>query len=213
MFHLSFLRFMYNVVVPPYNKSPTFNRDSILKTSLINVFAQPVADFEASEFTTDIYDPIINFHDLSTGNVNNWQWSFTPGTSTTQNPTHTFANEGVYPVTLIVKNNQGCSDTITKNITINPAYTFYAPNAFTPNFDGSNDNFLPKGAAWDLSTYNLWVFDRWGMQLYHTNDANAGWNGSKHGQILQEDVYVWKVELKDIFGAPHEYNGTVSIIR
>jgi gliding motility-associated-like protein len=188
-------------------------RDSILKNSLIDVFPQPVANFNASSFITDIYDPTVYFTDLSTGGVTNWNWSFQPGTSAAQNPSHTFLSEGTYPVTLIVKNANGCSDTITRDVIIKPVFTFYAPNAFSPNFDGSNDNFLPTGDAWDLATFNLWVFDRWGNQIYHSGDVSKGWDGSRRGEIVQEDVYVWKVELYDTFGAPHEYNGHVSLIK
>ncbi len=188
-------------------------RDSVLKNSLITVFSQPVAGFNASNFTPDIYDPTVTFYDVSQGGVTNWHWNFQPGTSTTQNPSHTFPAEGTYSVTLIVTNANGCADTITKEIIVKQVFTFYAPNAFTPNFDGTNDNFLPIGTAWDFSTYNLWVFDRWGMQLYHTSDANSGWNGSKRGEVLQEDVYVWKVELNDTFGKPHEYNGIISLVK
>jgi len=188
-------------------------RDSVLKNSLITVFPQPVANFNASAFITDIYDPTITFTDLSQGGVTDWHWSFQPGTSTSQNPIHTFPGEGTYSVTLSVTNANGCADTVTKEVIVKPVFTFYAPNGFTPNFDGMNDNFLPTGTAWDVSTYNLWVFDRWGMQLYHSSDANVGWNGSKHGEVLQEDVYVWKVELSDTFGTPHEYNGIISLLK
>jgi gliding motility-associated-like protein len=207
-----------------YNTSGNFNvyllgitqmgcRDSVLKNSLIDVFPQPVANFNASSLITDIYDPTVYFMDLSTGGVTNWNWFFQPGTSAAQNPSHTFLSEETYPVTLIVKNTSGCSDTITRDVIIKPVFTFYAPNAFTPNFDGTNDNFLPTGDAWDLTTFNLWVFDRWGNQIYHSIDVSKGWDGSKHGEIVQEDVYVWKVELYDKFGAPHEYNGHVSLIK
>jgi gliding motility-associated-like protein len=188
-------------------------RDSILKNSLITVFPQPVADFSASNFNPDIYDPTINFTDLSTGSVTNWNWSFQPGTSIAQNPTNTFLNEGTYPVTLIVKNTNGCADTITKDVVVKPVFTFYAPNAFTPDFDGMNDNFLPTGTAWDEKTFNLWVFDRWGNQILHSAEVTKGWDGKKHGEVVQEDVYVWKVELKDVFGTSHEYNGTLSLVK
>ncbi len=189
-------------------------RDSTLKNSLITVFPQPVADFNASDFETDIYSPTITFYDISQSNITNWQWNFQTGAnSTVQNPVYTFQSDGTYSVTLIVTNVNGCKDTIIKIITIKPVFTFYAPNAITPNFDETNDVFLPQGTAWDLETYNLWIFDRWGNKLFHSKDAYKGWDGTKRGEVLQEDVYVWKVELKDSFGRPYEFNGVVSIVR
>ena len=189
-------------------------KDSTVQNSLITVFPNPQADFNASTYQTDEYANSINFYDASQSNITGWQWNFSTGApSTVQNPTHVFAPAGTYPVTLIVTNAFGCMDTVVKNIIINPVFTFYAPNAFTPNFDNDNETFLPQGTAWDLATYNLWVFDRWGNQLYHSTKANMGWDGTKHGEVLQEDVYVWKVELNDIMGALHQYSGVVSIIK
>jgi gliding motility-associated-like protein len=187
-------------------------RDSVVKNNLITVFSQPVADFGASNFITDVYEPDITFYDLSTGNVNSWNWDFSSGTSSAQNPTYTFP-EGTYEVTLIVQNINGCSDTVTKEVKVNPVYSFYAPNAFTPNFDGNDDVFLPTGEAWDNTSFNLWVFDRWGNMIFHSGEVNKGWDGTRLGSPTQEDVYVWKVELSDIFGRPHEYNGTVSLVK
>ena len=77
-----------------------------------------------------------------------------------------------------------------------------------------NEVFKPTGTAWDLNTYNLWVFDRWGVQVFYTSDAYKGWNGTyQSDEIVQEDTYVWKVKLNDIFGKAHEYKGIVSIIK
>jgi len=191
-------------------------KDSLTITNLIHVFPQPHADFSASpSFVTDIYDNTIYFYDQSTGStITTWHWLFPYGvTSVFQNPVFTFEPEGTYPVTLIVINSNGCADTITKEVIIKPDYTFYAPNAFTPNSDGMNEFFRPTGTAWDLNTYNLWVFDRWGNQIFYTKDTTKGWDGTRHGNDVQEDVYVWKVELKDVFGIHHEYNGHISIVK
>src|SRR5690606_38909430 len=62
----------------------------------------------------------VNFQDASTG-ANTWQWNFGDGTpiSTQQNPSHTYATNGTYNVTLTVTNTaSGCSNTITKPVQI-----------------------------------------------------------------------------------------------
>lgn len=61
------------------------------------------------------------FTNTSTGGTTNWFWDFDDGTtSQTQFPTHTFTEEGVYFVTLIVQNLSGCADTIIQKIDIDP---------------------------------------------------------------------------------------------
>jgi gliding motility-associated-like protein len=192
-------------------------KDSLTLYNLIHVFPVPTADFTGTpSLTTDIYNNTITFNNLSiSATTPAYQWIFPNGVTTSVvNPIYTFEPEGTYPVTLIVTNSYGCADTITRDVIIQPDYTFYAPNAFTPNDDGLNERFRPTGTAWDLNTYKLWVFDRWGNQVFFSSDAFKGWNGTyRSEEVVQEDVYVWKVELKDVFGKSHEYNGHISVIK
>ena len=66
-----------------------------------------------------------------------------------------------------------------------------------------------------IAEYHLWVFDRWGNVVFNTTDINTGWDGRANNgtDIAQQDVYVWKVKLKDVFGNNHEYIGTVTLVR
>lgn len=91
--------------------------DTEIKTDYIQVnpMAIPEADFEADD-THILPGASVHFTDLSTGDPFLWEWTFeegSPGTSTQQNPTIRFNNEGVFTVTLIVTN-LGGSDTLVK---------------------------------------------------------------------------------------------------
>jgi gliding motility-associated-like protein len=58
---------------------------------------------------------------VNTGSIHSWKWRFGDGHSDTlQNPIHTYASSGTYPVTLIEKTSNGCIDSITKNVTVFP---------------------------------------------------------------------------------------------
>ena len=94
-----------------------------------------------------------------------------------------------------------------------PEFTFFIPNAFTPNGDGVNDYFYGSGVG--IGSYDLWVFDRWGNMIFRSNDLNDQWDGKANygAEEAQEDVYVWKVKLTDVFGKPHRYLGTVTIVK
>ncbi len=130
-----------------------------------------------------------------------------------QNPSHTFYPEGTYSVMLTVVNQYGCTDSIIEQIVITPYFTFYAPNCVTPNGDGLNEVFLPIGEGWDLNQFDLWIFDRWGLMFHHTTNPYGGWDGTKNSHVVQEDTYVWKVNLFDVFGNPHTFHGIVSVVR
>ena len=94
-------------------------------------------------------------------------------------------------------------------------FVFYAPNAFTPNDDGTNEIFLPQGIGYDIKTFNMMIFDRWGNLIYTTDDYKKGWDGKANQgtEIAQIDVYVWKVSLVDNQKRMHKYIGHVSIVK
>ena len=88
--------------------------DTEIKTDYITVTPPaPVADFSADP-TSGTAPLAVNFTDLSTGSITNWSWNFGDGgTSTEQNPTHTYNTAGTYTVSLTVTG-PGGSDTETK---------------------------------------------------------------------------------------------------
>jgi PKD repeat protein len=74
----------------------------------------PAADFSAAP-TSGTAPLNVQFHDLSTGPPSTWSWDFGDGgTSTLQNPTHTYASPGTYTVSLTASNSGG-SDTKTRS--------------------------------------------------------------------------------------------------
>ena len=94
-----------------------------------------------------------------------------------------------------------------------PAFTFYIPNAFSPNGDGFNDTFFGTGLG--IDKYDLWIFDRWGNMIFHTKNLSDSWNGKANNgkNTAQIDVFAWKVEIIDVFAKKHSFIGTVSIVR
>ena len=66
-----------------------------------------------------------------------------------------------------------------------------------------------------IKSFEMYIFDRWGMQLYHTTDITKGWNGSVNGgsNVAQEDTYIYKIQVIDSQGNAHSYTGNVSIIK
>jgi len=223
-------------------------KDSISIYPLVNTYPTPNADFCIDHTQAPATDPVFTFCPLWTPNpgVTNWVWNFGDGSpldSTSTNPVHNYTLAAVsndfsfYTVTLLVKNQYGCWDTISKVVELIPEFEFYIPNCFTPNQDGNNEFFFGKGRG--IKDYNIWVFDRWGNTIWdcHYNGKNTLWDNSgqdgmpsackwdgivvkggldmngNSGQLAQEDVYVWKVKLTDIFDKMHTYIGHVSIVK
>ncbi|HEY0031265.1 MAG TPA: PKD domain-containing protein [Bacteroidia bacterium] len=193
---------------------------SVTQTDMINIHSQPVAIFSYGPQPTTITNPVINFTDNSLGLINNWNWMFGAGgilgSSTQQNPYYGFTESGVYPVQLIVTNNFGCADTADNVVIIESIVVFYAPNAFSPDGNGDNDEFMVKGDGIDNSTFEMLIYDRWGEQIFKSNDIHTGWNGRRNNmgaELVQQEVYVWKVAFKDLKNQKHNYIGSVTIVK
>ncbi len=216
--------------------------DTIVKNNYIEVYPTPVAGFSWGPTDADLYDPKITFVNQAIGAGTytpaltygqygiQYQMGDTYASSTDPNIvynntsfSHTYGDPDYadvvenYTVTQSVINTYGCKDAITEIVTIQPIVTFYIPNAFSPNKDGTNEGFKGTGIGIDNTTYNLWIFDRWGLMIYHAQDLEKAWDGHMQGHedwaVLQEDVYVWKVKFNDILHKSHDYHGTVTLVK
>lgn len=217
--------YMYNT---PGLYNVTFNYEDEIGCSnsatlpyKIQIFESPRADFEFSPNADEITirNPEVNFNNLSTvlGN-NTYTWTMSSLFTTNQvNTTYTFPEAGDYPITLTAITANGCKDEVTKYITVKNDFGMYFPNTFTPNDDGLNDEFKPVYSPYglDVSSYNLEIFDRWGELLFSTKDITKGWLGSKNntGDILKQDVYVYKVRFRDAEKKVYTKTGHVNLLK
>ena len=64
-----------------------------------------------------------------------------------------------------------------------------------------------------FSQFTMQIFNRWGALIFTSNEVIKGWDGTYQGEEAQQDVYVYKVDIKDDLGNPHTYTGRVSIVR
>ena len=194
--------------------------NSINKQSFITVFPTPIAKYDISPNPGSVIDPTEYFNNQSSDYVK-WWWTFGDGPiksdSINKNPKHVYPeiNETIiYNTKLLVMNQYGCIAEAEEPVQIDPMWTFYIPNCFTPNNeDGFNDFFTGFGIGIDY--FEMWIFDRWGANIFYTNDMTKGWNGKVHNYSEEgkQDVYTWKVKIKDVFGKNHSYVGHVTILK
>ena len=86
------------------------------------------------------------------------------------------------------------------------------PNIFTPNGDGSNDNFVIKNIEyWDI---NLQVFNRWGNEVYNVDNYQNNWDGKYKGNPVSDGTYFYIIKAKGKdSGREKEYKGSLMIMR
>ena len=130
-------------------------------------------------------------------------------------PTAAGRISAVFPLTIVY--HKGCYDTLLRPLVVGEDFGIYVPNAFTPNADGLNDVFQPKGFG--VTKYELNIFDRWGQKVFSTKDFEKGWDGTmqskndvKYG-ILEEGTYSWVITCTSVFGKAHEMKGHVTLFK
>lgn len=180
----------------------------------IKINPLPVSQFIAQPEIASILQPDISFVDSSIDGVT-WEWDFgdSLGNSTFQNVFYSYKDTGVFHVRLLVMNNFGCYDTSYGDVYIEPFYSLYFPNAFTPNGDNVNDYFSPYGEG--VLDLELLIFDRWGNLIYHSSGVMPHWDGSvkNKDELSSEGVYTFLAKVTDYRHRKKEIRGSVTLIR
>lgn len=142
-----------------------------------------------------------------------------------ENPVYTYEASGDYLVKLVSKKTTGsitCTDTfyIDDYISIDTSF-IDAPNVFTPNNDGVNDNFAIKYVS--MKSLKITILNRWGKVLHVWENNNiAGfsktvtesiWDGKVGGKYATPGVYFWVAEGKGRDGEKRKGNGFFHLFR
>jgi gliding motility-associated-like protein len=179
----------------------------------ILVHPSPQAGFLTDEFEQSIFDATFQFTSTANNAVNCILYTGDGFFSDNCNLSYTYSEPGNYDVVQIVFNEFGCPDTAVIPIRVLPEFTFFIPNAFTPTDDGVNDGF--RGYGLGIHRYRFRIFDRWGGQLFESDNLFEPWNGKVQntGLAVPAGLYVYAVDLIDVFNRPHSYRGKVLLIR
>lgn len=152
------------------------------------------------------------------GDVTTWAWTPASNLSCTDcaNPSATLQFDQQYSV--IVTDSSNCMDTASILIkTVCNDENYFIPNTFSPNNDGVNDYFYPRGR----SIYNIQsmrVFNRWGQMVFQrqnfpANSETMGWDGTFNGRPAPSDAYVYIVEVICNNAQVVALQGTITLVR
>jgi len=97
---------------------------------------------------------------------------------------------------LTVMTMEGCLQEIEITVTVTEEVIEQAfPNIFTPNSDGSNEEFIFT-SVYGETQVNIYIMDRWGNMVYQESSTTGivTWDGSFNGSIVRPGVYVYKLE-------------------
>ena len=148
-------------------------------TEQITVHPIPVATVDYRPYFVDSDNPVVTLTDKSPYSVRR-VWYFEDGTplmETTSPCSHNFGEVSAdsVDVTLVAYNDLECSDTLVFRLPVTQ-FTFYAPNAFTP--ERPDNNTFSVFTANEQENFSVFIYDRMGRQVYTSNDLHFKWNGT-----------------------------------
>lgn len=187
--------------------------------SMIVVHDYPIANFAWTPFFTPMFNPQVNFVNMTSADAVVYNWFFedgNPNVSSDSDPTVMFPVGEVndYLVTLIVYNEAGCRDSVSKEVSIVSDVLLFAPNAFTPDGDKFNETWRVYIDGIDVMDFDLFIFNRWGEVMWESHDINAEWNGTYGGKIVPEGLYIWTIRATDgVSDKKYEFNGHINVLR
>jgi gliding motility-associated-like protein len=126
-------------------------------------------------------------------------------------PAYQLLEEGKYTVQLWVVSPEGCRDSVTRDFWFHTQPTIAYPNAFSPNGDGINDIF--RIPSLNVTEFEVFIFDRWGNQIFFSDNPKFTWDGTVNGQPLPDGVYVMRIQGQGMHGEAFEYQGSITLIR
>jgi gliding motility-associated-like protein len=121
-----------------------------------------------------------------------------------------------YKISVTDSNNCKSSSDVTVNVVCNNK-NYFVPNTFTPNGDGVNDVFYPRGSSIDR-IQSMRIFNRWGQVVFEkknftANNLSEGWNGMFQGRPANTDTYIYTIEFVCENGEIIPYKGNVTLLR
>ena len=141
-----------------------------------------------------------------------YTWDFGDGDgSFLRRPVHTFDGVSTYETVVNVVTDIGCTDS--DRIDVYGDVIFYIPTAFTPDNDGLNDVLAFNGRQ--VRLFEIWIFNRWGEQVYHSTDLNEVWTGDVNDgtHYAPNGVYHWLIKATGFDTDAQEFRGFVHLIR
>lgn len=128
-------------------------------------------------------------------NAEYYQWKLYKGSSlmlTRSDAEHryTFTDKGNYRAVVAISNSHCQLDSVEFTISVSESMVV-VPNVFTPNGDGTNDEF--RVVYRSLKEFHCWVYNRWGHLVYEWSDPAKGWDGTIGGRPAAEGAYFYVI--------------------
>jgi len=146
--------------------------------------------------------------------ANYYRWEILSGNDlivsrTDENHRFTFMSAGTYTVKLSTEN-AWCSHRDSVVVKVSES-AIYAPNVFTPNGDGVNDEF--RVAYRSIVEFRATIYNRSGSRIFEWTDPQKGWDGTFKGRALPEGPYFFVIRAVGSDGLDYMLKGDINLLR
>lgn len=92
-------------------------------------------------------------------------------------------------------------------------FNLYFPNCISASFeDGMNDEFRMWDPA-EVKEFEIFIYDRWGMLVYHSTDPNFSWNGKVNGRVEANQIFSWRAfAVPKVENKKYAFNGSILVL-
>jgi gliding motility-associated-like protein len=188
-----------------------FDNKGCKDTVKATVVVHPEAVLDAGD-THTIY-PGESAQLYADGNCSFFTWSPPNGLNATniKNPVAQPSVSTRYFVTATTE--QGCATTDSVDVLVSPESVLELPNAFSPG-SGTSTNDELRIILRGVATLNSFrIFNRWGQEVFYTNDIMKGWNGQYNGKPQPMGAYVYVIDAVSSTGKRFYKQGNVTLVR
>lgn len=185
--------------------------------AVVQVYQNPTVSIADSAVTIkqgDSYTPVSK----TSADVIRWQWLPPVGLSCNNCAVPVIKPRESAVYSEVVYNQYGCADTASVSIKVLcNNQNMFIPNTFSPNGDGMNDYFFPRGVGL-YNVKSMRVFNRWGRVVFEklnfpANNPASGWDGKYNGVLQPAGVYVYVIEIVCDNGTVLPVKGDITLLR
>jgi gliding motility-associated-like protein len=168
-------------------------------SNAVSLVSPPIASVVATPSEGEV--PLTVDFTNNSQNASSYHWDFgndsTLTINNTSSQTQIYDSVGTYVIILVAEQN-GCTDTayVTITVTNERPVVISFPNVFTPNGDETNDFFLFNGQ--NIKQLEVLIVNRWGQEVYHSQDINFQWDGRSQGKKVTEGVYFYYYKITGV---------------
>ncbi|MEN9968389.1 MAG: hypothetical protein RIR94_563, partial [Bacteroidota bacterium] len=175
--------------------------ESLPVQATVQIDPIPEPNFYINPDQVEIDDPTITIYNVTAGNLNHL-WNANGSIFENSNSSFSYQlpfQEGTYTIQLVSSSDLGCADSLTLTASVLNNIAVYIPNSFTPDANEFNTVFFPVFSTGFIPKgYQFTIFNRWGEEIFFSNDHTAYWDGAMaDGTDCPDGIYNYLIEYQE----------------